>query len=82
MKIAFDWQGTLDVNPILVDMAQRLKSTGAEVCVISAMPENRPHEREAEVRLMRELGIELYVDDNPEVVATMRAAGFKVLHIA
>ncbi len=109
MIVGFDWEGTLDVNPILREMATRLQATGAQVWIISAMPENRPNEREraieqgntgipyrvvyhaldnyhvaageAKIKLMKELGIELYVDDNPEVVATLRAAGFKVLHI-
>lgn len=107
-KIAFDWQGTLDVNPLLHQMAYSLRDAGWEVLIISAMPVNRPGEREkeieahthlpykvvyhelenyhhaageAKVKLMKELGISLLVDDVPEVVAAVRKTGLQALQI-
>lgn len=109
MKIAFDYQGTLDDHPLLAAMATTLKASGWDVWIISAMPVNRPHEREQaiessglglpyrvvyheldnyhvaaaqkKIELMRELGIEWLVDDNEEVVKTVRAAGLKALQL-
>jgi len=49
VKIAFDWQGTLDVNPILLEMARTLQSAGWEVRIISAMPETMRGVREREI---------------------------------
>jgi hypothetical protein len=109
-KIAFDWQGTLDVNPILLELALTLKNDPEwEVIIISAMPVTMPGVREkeieagakglpykvvyhelenyhqaageAKVALMKELGIELLVDDFAKVVKTVREAGLKVLQI-
>lgn len=45
-KIAFDWQGTLDENPALMEMARTLRDGGWEVWIISAMPIGREVERE------------------------------------
>ena len=108
-KIAFDWQGTLDVNPELMEMALSLHRANWDVLIISAMPLTKPgirekeiearagglaykvvyHELEnyhvaaglAKVKVMRELGIPLLVDDNSEVVRVVRENNLKVLQI-
>lgn len=108
MKIAFDWQGTLDIHGELRDMADTLQKASWEVLVISAMPvtmkgirekeieagTNLPYKvvyhelenyhqaaGEAKVKLMKELGINILVDDTEEVIKVVRANGLKALQI-
>lgn len=49
MKIGFDYQGTLDVSPQITDMMIELYRSGWQVVILSAMPENRPDEREKQI---------------------------------
>ena len=50
MKIAFDWQGTLDIHPELRSMALDLQKVGWEVIIISAIPANLHNGREEEIK--------------------------------
>lgn len=50
MKIAFDWQGTLDSYAELRNMAEALLSAGWEVIIVSAMPITMHGIREAEIK--------------------------------
>lgn len=50
MKIAFDWQGTLDSYQELRDMADSLLRQGWEVMIVSAMPITMQGIREAEIK--------------------------------
>ena len=50
MKIAFDWQGTLDVHQELREMAITLKNAGWEVIIISAIPADLHNVRENEIK--------------------------------
>lgn len=107
--IAFDWQGTLDIHPELLALAQHLQATDIEVVILSAMPitmkgvrekeiihakTNLPfyvvyHELEnyhraageAKVKYLKEHNINIYIDDNDEVVKTIREAGITCLQI-
>ena len=56
MKIAFDWQGTLDVHEELRAMAKSLQKAEWEVLILSAMPINLPDYREKEIEAAQ-LGI-------------------------
>lgn len=47
--IAFDWQGTLDIHPELLALAQHLQATDIEVTILSAMPVTMQGVREAEI---------------------------------
>jgi|SRR3990167_1068713 len=49
-KIAFDWQGTLDIHPELREMALSLQKAGWEVVIISAIPANLHNVREEEIK--------------------------------
>ena len=50
MKIAFDWQGTLDIHKELREMALSLQDAGWEVVIISAIPVNLHNAREEEIK--------------------------------
>ena len=50
MKIAFDWQGTLDVHSELREMALSLQQCGWEVVIISAIPADLHNGREEEIK--------------------------------
>ncbi len=49
MKIAFDYQGTLDTHAELVVMALDLKDAGWDVIILSAMPVTMQGIREKEI---------------------------------
>ena len=49
MKIAFDWQGTLDIHPELKEMALALHKSGLKVLIISAIPADLYNQREQEI---------------------------------
>jgi len=53
MKIAFDWQGTLDVHPELLKLAQHLQSTDIEVIILSVMPVTLRGIREKEIEAFK-----------------------------
>ena len=50
MKIAFDWQGTLDIHQELREMALSLQKAGWEVIIISAIPASLHNSREEEIK--------------------------------
>ena len=50
MKIAFDWQGTLDIHLELREMALSLQKAGWEVVIISAIPQDLHNGREEEIK--------------------------------
>ena len=50
MKIAFDWQGTLDSYGELRKIAEDLLKEGWEVIIVSAMPITQRDVREAEIK--------------------------------